>query len=65
MFGGVHSRAKKNFKRSIIMGSMAPGIINYMGKKEFQDAWATIKNNKCYPEDFRIYMDNLREDAKK
>lgn len=41
------------------------GIINYMGKKEFQDAWATIKNNKCYPEDFRIYMDNLREDAKK
>lgn len=39
------------------------GIINYMGDKDFQSSWVILRNNKCYPEEFRIYMDDLKEKA--
>lgn len=39
------------------------GIINYMGDKDFRSSWDILRNNKCYPEEFRIYMDNLKDNA--
>jgi hypothetical protein len=54
---------KRLLKDNQLWDQWRQGIINYMGYEEFQNSWKILQKNKCYPEEFRIYIDNLKDKA--
>lgn len=54
---------KRLLKDNQLWEQWRQGIINYMGDDDFRNSWDILRNNKCYSEEFRIYMDKLKEKA--
>lgn len=50
---------KRGWIETNIWEGWKAGIKNYMRLRSFKDAWESMKNNDCYTEDFRKFMDKI------